>query len=194
MDARDFYLSLHHHNHFLGKAQRILEVPTEEQYRTVLPEHNSIAWVLWHIARGEDWTVQTILQGREQLLTRDSWDQRMRVTERGFGGGMSRADMITLTERIDIEEMLGYYRAVAESSQHFFRGFDFDTLNERFEVEGRLALAPDAVGPDPRMRKMMLHWKMPKWWVEVMTVVDVAFHVEEGEHVLRLIKPDHGGL
>ena len=77
LDVRDYYLDLHHHAHFEGKAEWTLAEPMTAHYRTVLPEHNSVAWFLWHIARGEDWAVQTILQGQEQLLTREGWDERM---------------------------------------------------------------------------------------------------------------------
>lgn len=98
MDARDHYLALYDHTHFQGKAEWTLAEPMVAHYRTVLPGHNSVAWLLWHIARGEDWTIQTILQGREQLLTRDGWGARMGVAYPGFGGGMDRAEMIALSE------------------------------------------------------------------------------------------------
>ena len=86
MDVRDYYLALYYHVRFEGKAEWTLAEPMTVHYRTVLPEHNSVAWNLWHIARGEDWAIQTILQGQEQLLTRDGWGERMGVTYAGFGG------------------------------------------------------------------------------------------------------------
>jgi hypothetical protein len=79
MDARDYYLELYDHTHFTrnGKAQLVLDDPTPVQVRSVLPDHNSIAWIVWHIARGEDWTIQTILQGGEQLLTRCAYARHL---------------------------------------------------------------------------------------------------------------------
>jgi hypothetical protein len=56
MDARTYFPMLHEHAHSSGgKARRILTEPTPEQWRAVLPGHNSIAWIVWHIARGEEW-------------------------------------------------------------------------------------------------------------------------------------------
>jgi hypothetical protein len=53
---------LHEHAHSTGgKPRRVLAEPTPEQRRAVLPGHNSIAWIVWHIARGEDWGVNTML-------------------------------------------------------------------------------------------------------------------------------------
>src|SRR5688572_32534121 len=117
MDVREFFLYLHHANHFTGTAARTLGAAMVPHYRTVLPGHNSIAWLLWHIARGEDWAVQTILQGGEQLLTREGWGARMGTPHPGFGGGMSREAMVALSERIDLDALRGYYAAVAAATQ-----------------------------------------------------------------------------
>jgi DinB family protein len=192
MDARDYYLALYEHTHFVrhGKAQLVLDDPSPTQWRTVLPDHNSIAWIVWHLARGEDWTIQTILQGREQLLTRDGWAARMGVAEPGFGGGMPRAAMIALSEQIDLAALRGYYLAVTAATQAYMRAFDFDTLDAPFDVQRRLALASDAQGPSPLLRAAFGRWTTPRVWIDVMTVVDVAHHFEEAEHVLRLLSPD----
>ena len=194
MDARDYYLALYEHTHFVrhGKAQLVLDDPSPAQMRTVLPDHNAIAWIVWHIARGEEWTIQTILQGREQLLTRDGWDARMGVAEPGFGGGMPRAAMIALSARIDLAALRGYYVAVTAATQAYMRAFDFDTLDAPFDVRSRLALAPEAQGPSPILRAAFGRWTTPRVWIDVMTVVDVAHHFEEAEHVLRLLSPAGG--
>jgi hypothetical protein len=159
-------------------------------YRTVLPEHNSVAWNLWHIARGEDWAIQTILQGQEQLLTREGWGERMGVTEPGFGGGMAREEMIALSEQIDLDALRGYYMAVAEATQTYMRTFDFDTLNEPFDVERRLALAPEAQGPSPFHRQAFPRMTAPRTWVNVFTIMDVTLHMADADHVLNLLVPD----
>lgn len=190
LDARDYYLELYDHTHFQGKAKIVLGIDRATYGRTVLPEHNSVAWIIWHIARGEDWTVHTILGEREQLLTRDGWDSRMNAPQPGFGGGMPRADMIELSERIDLDELWDYYHAVADATLTFAREFDFDRLDEPFDIDSRLALVPEAVGPSAAMHRMMARWTTPRVWIDVMTVVDVALHIEEAEHVLRQLMPD----
>jgi hypothetical protein len=192
MDARDYYLALYDHTHFVrnGKAQRVLDDPSPAQLRFVLADHNSIAWIIWHIARGEDWTIQTILKGGEQLLTSERWDKRLRVSSPGFGGGMTRAEMIEVTEQIDLEALRGYYLAVTDATLEYMRAFDFDTLDEPFDVQARLGLAPDTQGPSPILREAFLRWTTPRVWIDVMTIVDVAHHFEEAEHVLRLLSPE----
>jgi hypothetical protein len=114
----------------------------------------------------------------------------MGVAEPGFGGGMPRAAMIALSEQIDLAALRGYYLAVTAATQAYMRAFDFDTLDAPFDVQRRLALASDAQGPSPLLRAAFGRWTTPRVWIDVMTVVDVAHHFEEAEHVLRLLSPD----
>jgi hypothetical protein len=190
MDLREFFLYLHDATHFTGKAAWTLDAAMVPHNQTVLPEHNSVAWNLWHIARGEDWAIQTILQGGEQLLTREGWDTRMEVAYPAFGGGMSREEMIALTEQIDLEALRGYYTAVAAATQAFLRTFDFSTIDAPFDVQSRLALFPEAEGPSPFFHQMFRRWTTPLVWLEVFVLVDVSFHIEDADHVLKLLVPD----
>jgi hypothetical protein len=190
LDVRDYYLALYYHAHFEGKAEWTLDAAMVPHYRTVLPGHNSVAWLLWHNARGEDWAIQTILQGQEQLLTREGWGERMGVTYPGFGGGMAREEMIALSEQIDLDALRGYYTAVAEATQGYMRTFDFDTLNTPFDVASRLALAPEAQGPSPFHRQEFPRWTAPRTWVNVFTIMDVTLHMADADHVLNLLVPD----
>ena len=189
MDIREFFLYLHNATHFTGKAAWTFDEAMVPHYRTVLPGHNSIAWLLWHIARGEDWAIQTILQGDEQLLTREDWGNRMGVTYPGFGGGISREEMIALTEQIDLGALHNYYTAVAAATQAFLRTFDFATIDAPFDVHSRLALVPEAEGPSPFFHQMFRGWTTPLVWLEVFALVDVAFHIGDTDHVLNLLVP-----
>lgn len=190
MDARDYFLDLHEAIHATGYAHMTLDQAMTPYYRTVLPDHNSVAWLLWHITRGEDWAVQTMLHGREQLLTRDGWGNRMGVTYPGFGGGMHRDKMIELSDHIDLDALRGYYHAVTDATRGAMRTYNFDVLHQPFDVHARLALAPETLGPSPFMQQMLPRWATPWTWVEVFTIVDVAMHFAEADHILDLVVPD----
>ena len=77
MDARDLFLSQHTAVHSVAvggnaasAAERVFGGVTDEQMRVRPREDlNSLAWILWHIARGEDifakptvWTVSSPAQ------------------------------------------------------------------------------------------------------------------------------------
>lgn len=190
MDAQTYCLMLHEHAHFRGKAARVLGEPTPAQWRTVLPGHNSIAWIVWHVARGEDWAVATMLQGSEQLLTRDRWDVAMNVARRDCGAGMTPAEVAELSARIDLEALRGYYDAVAAETRRFVGGFDFDTLDEPLDLPGRLALAPEALGPSEPIRQLVARWTTRRPYLNSMALIDVWYHFDEADHVYRLLMPD----
>ncbi len=76
MDIRDLFLSQHAAMHSaavggnkMSAAERTFTGVTDEQMRVRPREDlNSLAWLLWHIARAEDIMVNTILAGRSQVF------------------------------------------------------------------------------------------------------------------------------
>jgi hypothetical protein len=103
---------------------------------------------------------------------------------------MAREEMIALSAQIDLEALRGYYTAVTDATQAYMRTFHFATLNTPFDVASRLALVPEAQRPSPFHRQEFPRWTAPRTWVNVFTVLDVAFHIEDADHVLRLLVPD----
>jgi hypothetical protein len=180
---------LHEEAHSRGKAARVFTVPTPEQWRALLPGHNSVAWNVWHIARGEDWGVNTMLRGHEQVLTRDGWDARMGVRRRDFGLGMTTAEVADLSAAIDLDALRGYYAAVTEETRRFAQVFDFDTLDEPVDLDACRALAPEGLGPDEPLRMHIARWTR-RSYLNVMTLMDVYYHLDEADHMIRMLLPD----
>ncbi len=59
MDARSYFLTVYRHAHGdaaypTSPAYGFLNRVPPEQWRVKFPGQNSIAWNIWHIARGED--------------------------------------------------------------------------------------------------------------------------------------------
>ena len=119
MDARDMFLQQHSvvHSAAVGgnkasTAERTLTGLTDEQMRVRPREDlNSISWLVWHIARGEDIMVNRVLGGRSQVFD-DAWLKRLAITRRDFGIGMSSAEVSDLTRQIDVGALREYRDAV----------------------------------------------------------------------------------
>jgi len=87
MDIRDLFLSQHAAMHSaavggnkMSAAERTFTGVTDEQMRVRPREDlNSLAWLLWHIARAEDIMVNTILAGRSQVFD-EPWMKRLGAT------------------------------------------------------------------------------------------------------------------
>ena len=130
MDARDMFLQQHSvvHSAAVGgnkvsAAERTLTGLNDEQMRVRPREDlNSIAWLVWHIARAEDIMVNRVLAGRSQVFD-DAWLKRLGITRRDFGIGMSTAEVSDLTRQIDVGALREYRDAVGLRTREVVSGF-----------------------------------------------------------------------
>ncbi len=130
MDARDMFLQQHSamHSAAVGgnkasAAERTLTGLSDEQMRVRPREDlNSIAWLVWHIARAEDIMVNRVLGGRPQVFD-DAWAKRLGITRRDFGIGMSSAEVSELTRQIDLGALREYRDAVGLRTREVVGGF-----------------------------------------------------------------------
>ncbi len=72
---------------------------------------HSIAWLLWHIARIEDVTMNLLVAGQPQVLDSE-WTGRLGLARRDVGTGMDDAEVADVSARIDIGALLAYRLAV----------------------------------------------------------------------------------
>ena len=130
MDARDLFLDQHAAVHSaavggnkMSAAERTFGGLTDEQMRVRPREDlNSIAWVMFHIARAEDIFVNTVLGGRPQVCD-DAWLKRLGVTRRDFGIGMTSAQVTELTRQVELGALREYRDAVGKRTREVVGGF-----------------------------------------------------------------------
>jgi hypothetical protein len=187
MDARTYFLMLHEEAHWTGKARRVFEIPTPDQWRAVLPGHNSIAWCVWHIAYGEDWGIAT-LRRNETLMRRDGWEARLGFAWPTFGIQMTADEAAGVGEAIDLDALGAYYRAVYEETRRFAQGFDFDALDT--QQPGLYEHAIELLGGNDFMREFIAAWTTARDYLNVMALMDVYYHFDEADHMIRLLLPE----
>ena len=130
MDARDLFLDQHAVMHSaavggnkMSSAERTFAGVTDAQMRVRPREDlNSLAWLMWHIARAEDIIVNTVLAGRAQVFD-DAWMKRLGITRRDFGIGMSSAEVAELTAQIEPGALREYRDAVGTRTREVVGGF-----------------------------------------------------------------------
>lgn len=131
MDVRDLFLDQHAAVHSaavggnkMSLAERTFTGLTDEQMRVRPREDlNSVAWLMWHIARAEDIMVNTILAGRAQVFD-EAWAKRLGSTRRDFGIGMSSAEVTELTQQIAPGALREYRDAVGLRTREVVGGFE----------------------------------------------------------------------
>jgi hypothetical protein len=95
-----------------GLSRNILEAKVD-------PETNTIAWLLWHIARGQDAQVSDLM-GEEQVWTADGWAARfaLDLPEDSTGYAHTPAD-VSKVSGADVDLYLGYIDAVCDRSINY---------------------------------------------------------------------------
>ncbi len=100
---------------------------------------NSVAWLVWHLARVQDAAMSRLVDDRAQVLDEGRWNEAMGLDRRDVGPGMTGDEVEALSLRIDVGALRGYHRAVADRTR---------------EIAGSLpAAAWDDVVPAERVRK-----------------------------------------
>lgn len=175
MDWRDLYRMQHLQVH-TGKLEPpdrlqelVLRGLTEEDLRLVPVEgQNSIAWLLWHIARCEDVVSNVVLSDRGQVLD-EGWDVKMGIARHDIGTGMTPAEVNHFSQRVDLDALLSYRLAVARRSEEVIEQLDDSWLGQEMtasEVVDLRALGTfaehagwvaDLWAPKPRMWFLWLH-------------------------------------
>lgn len=111
MDAIGFFLLRYGDLHRL-LIDDLLRGLTPEQVRgRPQPGVNTVAWLLWHMARIEDVGVNRFVADRPQVLD-EAWRERLRVPRRDVGTGMTDAEVDDLSARVDLGALRGYWDAV----------------------------------------------------------------------------------
>jgi hypothetical protein len=130
MDARDLFLQQHAAVHSaavggnkMSMAERTFAGLSDAQMRVRPREDlNSLAWLMFHIARAEDVFVNALLAGRPQVFD-DAWSKRLGITQRDFGFGMTSAEVNELTQQVDIAALREYRDAVGHRTREVVGAF-----------------------------------------------------------------------
>jgi hypothetical protein len=130
MEIRDLFLEQHAAMHTaavggnkMSAAERTFAGLTDEQMRVRPREDlNSLAWLMWHIARAEDILVGQVVAGGPQLWD-EGWKKRLGVARPDFGIGMTSAEVTELTRQVDVGALREYRDAVGRRTREIVSGF-----------------------------------------------------------------------
>jgi hypothetical protein len=106
----------------------------EEQIRRI-PQgcDHSVAWLIWHIARCEDITMNLLVAGSPQILHRDNWLKQIKITVRDTGNAMDNEGVAQLSNAIDIEALRAYRLAVGRRTREIVKQLEPEELKQKVE-------------------------------------------------------------
>jgi hypothetical protein len=94
-------------------------------------EEHSIAWLLWHLARCEDIAMNIIVAGGDQVLFKEGWQERLKISAHDTGNAMNTKEIIELSETIDLDALRGYRAAVGRQTRQNVQQLDMDALRKK---------------------------------------------------------------
>lgn len=127
-----------------GMSRGLLADLTDEQIRRPpCPGVNTLAWLVWHIARVEDIGVNRFVTDGEQVFDGGDWSTKLEVSRRDFGTGMTSEEALALSAAIDVEALHAYWDAVEARTIAVVQDLcveDLDTILDAAHVHRIFAL------------------------------------------------------
>ena len=202
MDVVEFFLRSHALTHGLevggSEGQFSLEYGrlrdlTDEQLRMRPNGWNSLAWLLWHIARAEDVAINVVVADRPQVLDAGGWGPRLNVDRRDVGTGMTDEEVETLSATIDLSSLRAYRQAVGLATRDVARGLAPDAWDRIVGPEDLArAAAQGALGPNAGWIAEGWQGKSTAWFFYWVAVGHSTMHLSQAGWVKEMILQRRG--
>ncbi len=140
--AIDLFLGQHAMVHSAAMSQsglwsfedEILEGISGRQMRTI-PKNceHSIAWLIWHMTRIEDVTMNLLLAGSPQVMAQGEWIEQLEINMLDTGNAMTTDSMAELNAKIDLEALREYRMAVGRQTREIVKLLKWEQLKEKVD-------------------------------------------------------------
>lgn len=119
----------------------------DSAWRSIPPgNEHSVAWLVWHMARIEDVTMNMLLAGGDQVLIAGDWVEKLSVPYLDTGNQMADEDIQILSRMVDIDTLKDYRTAVGRRTREQVQKLEPDQLKLRVDPYNlRRLLAEGAV-------------------------------------------------
>jgi hypothetical protein len=123
------------HSEAWSFEDEVLQHISEESLRRI-PKNgeHSITWILWHIARIEDVTMNLLVAGCPQILFSDGWLEQMNATICHTGNAMSAEAVAKLSAALNIEALKAYRIAVGRRTREIVQQLPPQELRRKPEA------------------------------------------------------------
>lgn len=134
-------------------ADEVWEDADEATLRCVPQKfEHSIAWLIWHIARIEDMTMNALMAGKPQIFFQDDWLKQLNITESHSGNVvMDDADVTALSKAIDIQALKTYRLTVGRATREAVSKLTPDDVKQKISPARLQGLLDDGSVPSEAM-------------------------------------------
>jgi hypothetical protein len=118
---------------------------------------HSAAWRIWHMARIEDVTMNVLLADGTQVFASGKWRDKLEIDSVGVGNEMSNADIVRLSEIINLKALFAYRLAVGKRTRALAQRLNLDILS-RPPAPDRLQRLSDEGAVQPPALWLLDYW------------------------------------
>lgn len=107
------------------------DVTPELMTASAEPSANPIGFLMWHMARSQDWAVHTAIRGVPEVAWTEPWSAMEGISTPGIGTGYTPAAARELAARLALPDLMAYADAVSSAAVTWVRGLceaDLDTI------------------------------------------------------------------
>ena len=109
------------------------DISAEQVRRIPSGSDHSVAWIIWHIARCEDITMNLLVAGSPQVLLRDNWAREMKVSVYDTGNAMDRSALSGFSDAVDIGALRAYRIAVGRRTREIVMQLQPEDLKRKVD-------------------------------------------------------------
>ena len=123
---------------------------TESAFRAIPPNsEHSIAWMLFHIARIEDITMNLLIAGTPQLYLKDGWAKKLKSTIPHSANKMDDESVVQLSTALDMQALRMYRIAVGQRTRAIVKKIRVEEFDQKVNPKRlQKVLAEGAVTPE----------------------------------------------
>jgi hypothetical protein len=97
-------------------------------------EH-SLAWILWHLARIEDVTMNLLVAGTSQIFDRQGWMDKVNAPIFDTGNEIDSQQVLQFNQQVDLKQLKAYREAVGLCTRQVVSRLNPDVLKAKVSPE-----------------------------------------------------------
>jgi len=142
-EAKQIFLLLHSKLHLSiisdkcnNEVDLLLNDLAANEY-AIMPtfKDETIAWVIWHIARIEDLTMNILVAHQEQVFNAE-WKQRLNTPIVDTGNALTDDEIIDMNHMLNIKELIEYRNTVGKRTQDIVKGLTAANMRQKVTLQG----------------------------------------------------------
>jgi len=107
---------------------------TEQAFRIPQNGEHSIAWILFHITRIEDITMNLLIAGTPQLYLKEGWAKKLNSTISHSANKMDSDSVMRLSAALDMKALKEYRLAVGKRTRKIVKKIHVEELNQKIDL------------------------------------------------------------